>query len=91
MKKVLKEKEVVFVYITNPSSPKKVWENQIKIIGGEHYYFTTDEWTLITEQFGFNTIPTYLIYNSVGSLKEKFIGFPGIKKMQALLENALQE
>lgn len=91
LKKVLKEKEVVFVYITNPSSPKKVWENQIKIIGGEHYYFTTDEWTLITEQFGFNTIPTYLIYNSVGSLKEKFIGFPGIKKMQALLENALQE
>lgn len=91
LKEALKEKDVVFVYIANPSSPKKVWKNQIKIIGGEHYYLTADEWSFITEQFEFNTIPTYLIYNSKGSLKDKSIGFPGIKKMQALLENALEE
>ena len=35
-----RDKDVVFVYLTNGSSPQKLWEEKIKGIGDEHYYLT---------------------------------------------------
>ena len=40
----LKDKGVVFVYITNGSSPQELWNKKINSIPGEHYYIKADEW-----------------------------------------------
>lgn len=36
--------DVVFVYITNSSSPKKLWTSKIKAIGHDHYYLHAEQW-----------------------------------------------
>ena len=85
-------KNIVFVYITNISSPKKLWERKISEIGHEHYYLEREEWMNISysNKYGFRGgIPTYFLFNSNGELKQKFSGYPGNKKMQAMIEELL--
>ncbi|MDP3645265.1 MAG: TlpA disulfide reductase family protein [Bacteroidota bacterium] len=82
-------KDVIFVYITSVSSPQKLWEEKIKIIGGEHYYLTKDEWEYVMDSFGFSGIPTYLFYNTKGVLKNKVTAYPGTEKMQKMIGELL--
>ena len=70
----MSEENVVFVYITNTSSPKKLWEEKIQNIFGEHYYLNEEEWDYILTTMDFNGIPTYLFYDSSGELKYKKVG-----------------
>lgn len=81
LKDVLRGKGVVFVYISNRSSPKTLWEAKIKLIGGEQYYLEGGEWEFIMESVGFEYIPSYLIYDKNGILKQKISSFPGVGKM----------
>lgn len=62
------DKDVVFVYITDTSSPKKMWENKIQQIGGEHYYLTEEKKVEIMDQYNFSSIPNYMIYDKQGNL-----------------------
>ncbi|MFN0257717.1 TlpA family protein disulfide reductase [Pedobacter ureilyticus] len=71
------DKDAVFVYITNGSSPPKLWEEKIKGIGDEHYYLTEDQWNYVMAQFKLNSIPSYLLFNKQGIITKKFTGFPG--------------
>lgn len=89
LKKELKEKKVVFIYITNDSSPKERWEGQIKQIGGEHYYLTRDEMNYLQENLDFSGIPTYLIYDTNGVLKNKVTSFPGTDKIREMIDKLL--
>ena len=91
LKDELKDKGVVFVYLTDGSSPKTLWDGKIKAIGDEQYYLTDDEWNYVMDSFSFNSIPTYLIYNKTGQLKHKFTGFPGTDKMRDMIEALLHE
>jgi len=86
LKAELKDKEIVFVYISDESSPRITWEYEIKAIGGEQYYLTKTEANYLWESFGFNGIPSYLIYDKNGELKHKFTGFPGVEKMREMIE-----
>jgi thiol-disulfide isomerase/thioredoxin len=88
-KEELKGKGVVFVYLTNGSSPKPLWEGKIKSIGGEQYYLADGEWDYILNSFSFTGIPSYLIYDKTGQLKNKFTGFPGTDKMREMIEALL--
>jgi thiol-disulfide isomerase/thioredoxin len=89
IKENLKDKNVVFVYITDPSSPKDLWEKKKEETGGEHYYLTDNEIKQIKIRFGISAIPTYLIYDSTGTLKHQFEGFPGVEKMRKMIEELL--
>ncbi len=89
VKREMKGKDIVFVYITNTSSPKKLWEEKIKGIGGEHYYLTQEEWIYIMDTLDFDAIPTYLFYNADGVLKEKVTAYPGSDKMLRMIEELL--
>jgi hypothetical protein len=86
LKDELKDKGVIFVYLTNGSSPKPLWEGKIKGIGGEQYYLADSEWDHILNSFNFTGIPSYLIYNKTGQLIHKFTGFPGTDKMREMIE-----
>ncbi|MCX6239109.1 MAG: TlpA disulfide reductase family protein [Bacteroidia bacterium] len=82
-------KDIVFVYITDVSSPVKLWEENIKIIGGEHYYLTKEEWGYAMDSFGFEGIPSYLFYDTNGVMKNKLTGYPGSEKMLKMIKELL--
>jgi len=82
-------KDVVFVYITGVTSPQKLWEEKIKIIGGEHYYLTKEEWSYVTDSFSIKGIPSYLFYDKNGTLKNKVTAYPGSAKMLKMIKELL--
>jgi thiol-disulfide isomerase/thioredoxin len=90
LKAELKDKGIVFVYISNESSPRIRWEYEIKAIGGEQYYLARTEADYLSKSFGFKGIPSYLIYNRNGELKHKFTGFPGVDKMREMIDLLLK-
>jgi thiol-disulfide isomerase/thioredoxin len=92
IKKEMIGKDVVFVYITNSSSPKELWKKKIQGIGGEHYYLQNDgEWESITfsNEYGFDGIPTYLLFDTNGVFQSKHTMFPGTEKMRKMIEELL--
>jgi len=89
VKRDLHDKDIAFVYITNSSSPQKLWEEKIKIIGGEHYYLTQDEWDYLLDSYSFSGIPSYLFYDKEGVLKNKITAYPGTEKMIKMINELL--
>lgn len=84
--------DIVFVYITNSTSPKDTWLKKIKQIGGEQYYITDlVAWDYILDSFNSNGIPTYAIYNKDGKKIESFIGYPGTMELKAKLDKAINQ
>ncbi|MES2827459.1 MAG: TlpA disulfide reductase family protein [Bacteroidota bacterium] len=82
-------KDVVFVYLTNRSSPRKLWEEKVKGIGNEHYYLDDNQWTYLMKQFGFEYIPSYLLYNKNGVLNNKFTAFPENEAVKKMIDGLL--
>jgi len=86
----LQGRELVFVYLSNATSPQKLWEETIKGIGGEHYYIEKeDDWVFLMDTFGFNSIPSYVIFDTKGEVRHKFTGYPGNERMLAMIEKLL--
>ncbi|MFC7526667.1 TlpA family protein disulfide reductase [Parapedobacter sp. GCM10030251] len=85
-----RDKDVVFVYLTNGSSPRKLWEEKINGIGSEHYYLTNAQWEYMMDHFGFEGIPSYLLYNTEGVLINKFTAFPGNEVVKEMIDVQLR-
>jgi len=85
----LKDKGVVFVYITNGSSPKELWDKKINSIPGEHYYLKADEWEYLMKNSGFTGIPSYLIFDKKGIRQHKFTSYPGNEEIKAMIDKLL--
>ncbi len=83
------DKDVVFVYLTNRSSPRKLWEEKIKGIGSEHYYLDDKQWEYVMNEFGFEAIPSYLLYDKKGTLHNKFTGFPENDEVKTMINRLL--
>jgi thiol-disulfide isomerase/thioredoxin len=85
LKEELKEKEMKFVYFTNPTSPKDTWELLIPEIDGEHYYLTQDEWNIMSARFKVSGIPHYVLVDKTGKVVKDKIYFASpnidLKKM----------
>lgn len=88
-KNQFRDKDIVFVYLTNASSPKKLWEEKIKGIGNEHYYLTDTQWEYIMNWFEFEGIPSYLLYDKSGRLMNKFTAFPENEKVKEMIDSLL--
>ena len=73
MKEQLKDQDVVFVYLTNESSPIDQWSEQVIRIHGLHYRIPNILWTEIP---GFDGgIPQYYLYDSQGHRIWEHTGF----------------
>lgn len=85
LKEDMKNENIKFVYITNPSSPKKTWEMMLPDIDGEHYYLTQDEWNVMASRFKVSGIPHYVLVGKDGSVIKDKIYFASsnieLKKM----------
>jgi thiol-disulfide isomerase/thioredoxin len=82
IKEELKDKNVVYVYLTTESSPKDLWNTKIKNIQGEHYYLNGKDWDYILDGFKISGIPAYLLYDANGVLKNKQVAYPGTEEMR---------
>lgn len=89
LKEELKDKDIVYVYITGETSPKETWENMIPDIHGEHYRVTDKQWTYLKDAMGVEGVPTYLVIDREGNIKYKSVGFPGVAKMKEELQKVL--
>jgi thiol-disulfide isomerase/thioredoxin len=66
LKEEMAGKDIVFLYITGPSSPEGTWNNMIPDIKGEHYRVNADEWNTICGKFNISGIPHYVLVDKEG-------------------------
>lgn len=89
LKEELRSKDIVFVYLSNTSSPAKLWKERAEGIGGEHYYLTGEEWDYIADNLNIEGIPAYLLYDKNGIMKYNTIGYPGTEILKEKIEELL--
>ena len=89
MKETLKEKDIVYVYITGETSDKPTWEQMIPDLHGEHFYLTQEQWEYLGNSLGIDGVPTYYIIDREGNTTFRSVGYPGTSKMKEELEKAL--
>ena len=82
LKKELKGKDIVYLYITGETSPLKTWENMIPDIHGEHFRLTDAQWSFLGDKFDIRGVPTYLIIDREGNVKHQKTGFPGVAQIK---------
>ena len=68
LKEEMSGKNVVFVYITGPSSPLETYNNMIPDIKGEHFRVSNDEWNYLCNKFKVTGIPHQMIVNKKGEV-----------------------
>lgn len=91
LKEEVAGKDIVFVYITNPSSPQNTWSNMIPDIKGEHYRVTTDEWNFLSSKFNISGIPHYVLVGKTGDVLNPKLGHLDNAALKTLLEKHLNE
>lgn len=90
LKKELPEKEVVYIYVTGPSSPETTWRTAITEINGLHYRITEEQWTYLCNTYGIRGIPGYLVVGVDGKVRDRHVGFPGAGVLEYDLRKAMQ-
>ena len=68
-------KDVRFVYLTGPTSPRTKWLEMVPEIRGDHYYLTESQLNTVFNQLQSGGYPTYLIVGRDGKRVGKFIGY----------------
>ena len=91
LKETLKDKNIVFVYLTSTSSPFDRWMSAIPGIPGEHYYLTEEQDNYLSDHiFGTSGVPKYVIYDTDGNQLYKQVGWGGLEMIQTEIEKALK-
>lgn len=90
MKEELKEKDILYLYITGETSPKGTWENMIPDIHGEHFRVTNDQWKYLMDNLKIEGVPTYFVIDPEGNITFKQTGFSGVNSMKEQLLKALK-
>ena len=65
----IKNDNLVFVYITNESSPEEKWLSMIPDIKGDHYRLSNNQFKYITSKFGVRGFPSYVLVDKNGKSK----------------------
>ena len=91
MKEDLKDKDIVYVYLTGETSPVKTWENMIPDIHGEHFRVTDAQWKFLMDEFKVGGVPTYILIDREGNIVYKTTGFPGIDTMKGKILEAVDK
>lgn len=91
LKKTLKDKNIVFVYLATYSSPFDQWLSYATSIPGEHYYLTEEQIQYMSDRvFGSNGVPKYAIFDTQGKMLYKQLGWSGLEMIQTEIEKALK-
>ncbi len=85
LKEELKNEDIVFVYITNPTSPDKDYAKMKPDIKGEHYKLTSDEWNHLAAKFNIYGIPHYALVDKSGRIVNPNLNHIGNEPLKKLL------
>ncbi|MBV5281573.1 MAG: thioredoxin family protein [Paludibacter sp.] len=91
LKEELAGKDIVFVYITDQSSPQSAWSNMIPDIKGEHYRVSTDEWNYLKAMFNVSGIPHYVLVGKMGEVINPNFGHYDNGRLKIELEKYIKE
>lgn len=91
LKEELAGKDVVFVYITGPSSPETTYNNMIPDIKGEHYRVSEDEWNYLCSKFNVSGIPHYVLVGKNGEVISPNLGHMDNNSLKIRLEKLMKE
>ncbi|WEK18857.1 MAG: TlpA disulfide reductase family protein [Candidatus Pedobacter colombiensis] len=89
LKEEMKDRNVVFVYITDETSPLATYQNMIPTIKGQHYRLKSDEWRYLADKFKITGIPHQILVNKEGKVVNPYLGFMENKAVKQLLEKYL--
>ncbi len=84
LKEEMANEDVVFLYVTNQTSPEGTWKNAIANIKGEHYRVSDDEWNYLVQKFNISGIPHYTLVDRQGNVVKPKLGHMsnnGIKRI----------
>ena len=90
LKEEMKDENVVFLYITNQTSPEKTWKNSIPNIKGEHYRVSKDEWNYLSDKFKITGIPHYVLVNKKGEVVKPKMGHNNNNALKVILEKEIE-
>lgn len=90
LKQVLKGENIVFLYITNQTSPIESYERRIPLINGNHVRLSTAEWKRVSEKFDVLGLPHYLIIGKEGEVVENKVSFNEVSELKKKLINVLK-
>lgn len=90
LKEEMKNENVVFLYITGPSSPEKTWNNNIPNIKGEHYRVSEDEWNYLIQKFNISGIPHYVLVNKNGEIVNPKLGHHSNEALKKILAEQMK-
>lgn len=90
MKEELKDKDIIYLYITGETSPMGTWQQMIPDIHGEHYRVTNDQWRYLMSNFNIEGVPTYFVIDPEGNITFKQTGFSGVDNMKEQLLKVLK-
>jgi thiol-disulfide isomerase/thioredoxin len=89
VKKNMADKDVVFVYLTDGSSPIGLWSKYLPEIGGQHYRLSDNQMQHLRSKMGVEGIPTFFVFDKEGQQIDKHTGFPGAPAIEASIEKGL--
>ena len=91
VKQELKDKYIVYLYLTYSTSPFVDWKEMVSTISGEHYYLSPEQFEALSDLYqSGGSIPTYAIYNSKGELVYKCVGFGGVEPIRDAIVSTLK-
>ena len=90
LKEELSSKDIVYIYLTSPTSDYDKWKDYITDISGEHYFLTEEQLDAIFEQLKGTGYPTYAIYTPDGEQTFTLSGF-NLEIIREALEKALNK
>jgi thiol-disulfide isomerase/thioredoxin len=91
LKEELAGKDIVFVYITDQSSPQSTWSNLIPDIKGEHYRVSNDEWNFLHAKFNISGIPHYVLVEKTGEIINLGFRYPDNQTLKRELEKYIKD
>lgn len=83
--------DVVFLYITNQTSPQLTWENAIANIKGEHYRVSKDEWNYLSQKFNISGIPHYTLVGKTGEIVKPKMRHYSNQELKQVLSEELEK
>ncbi len=78
--------DLVFLYVSNESSPAEAWKKQAAKIGGDQVRISMDASDALLAKYGFTGFPSYLFFDRSHKLVHAQTAFPGLKRYGELLD-----
>lgn len=66
----LNHPDLVFVYLTDETSPFEHWQDKRKHIRGEHFRISVEQMSALKHQFDITLLPTYILMDRRGRCRE---------------------